>query len=47
MSVFAVVRLIAHPGKGGAIRDMLNGGMLEVAPGRRGSDQAGALRERR
>ena len=33
MSVFAVVRLIAHPGKGGAIRDMLNGRMLEVARG--------------
>ena len=31
MSVFAVVRLNAHPGKGGAIREMLNGGLLEVA----------------
>ena len=32
MSVMAVVRLNAHPGKGGAIREMLNdGGMLETA----------------
>ncbi len=29
MSVMAIVRLNAHPGKGGEIRDMLNGGMLE------------------
>ena len=36
MSVFAVVRLNTHPGKGGAIRDMLNGGMLEVARGDEG-----------
>ena len=31
MSVMAVVRLTAHPGKGSAICDMLNGGLLDVA----------------
>ncbi len=36
MSVFAVVRLNAHPGKGRAIRDMLNGGLPEVARGDEG-----------
>ncbi len=36
MSIFAVVRLHAHPGKGGAVRDMLNEGMLDVARGDEG-----------
>lgn len=36
MSVIAVVRLNAHPGKGGAICEMLNGGMLEATRGAEG-----------
>ncbi len=36
MSVMAIVRLNAHPGKGGAICDMLNRGMLEATRGAEG-----------